>query len=167
MKTRQAFNFYKSYFDILPMMNKEEQLDYLIALLEKQFYGIEPNLKGQALFAYTSQKHSIDKQVEGWESKTKTPLQPPTKDPYLPPTEPPTQDPTEPPYQQEQGKGKEQEEVKEEEQVKVKEQKKEKDKLKIYNSNKSSIHYIMDLEDCSVDEAITIFLLGEKDYIYE
>jgi hypothetical protein len=114
MKTRQAFNFYKSYFDILPMMNKEEQLDYLIALLEKQFYGIEPNLKGQALFAYTSQKHSIDKQVEGWESKTKTPLQPPTKDPYLPPTEPPTQDPTEPPYQQEQEKGKEKEKGQEE-----------------------------------------------------
>jgi hypothetical protein len=159
MKTRQAFNFYKSYFDILPMMNKEEQLDYLIALLEKQFYGIEPNLKGQALFAYTSQKHSIDKQVEGWESKTKTPLQPPTKDPYLPPTEPPTQDPTEPPYQQEQGKGKEQEEVKEEEQVKVKEQKKEIDIKKIYQLNKASIEYIRDLQNCSIEEAISIFSL--------
>ena len=151
MKTRQAFNFYKSYFDILPMMNKEEQLDYLIALLEKQFYGIEPNLKGQALFAYTSQKHSIDKQVEGWESKTKTPLQPPT--------EPPTQDPTEPPYQQEQGKGKEQEEVKEEEQVKVKEQKKEIDIKKIYQLNKASIEYIRDLQNCSIEEAISIFSL--------
>ena len=159
MKTRQAFNFYKSYFDILPMMNKEEQLDYLIALLEKQFYGIEPNLKGQALFAYTSQKHSIDKQVEGWESKTKTPLQPPTKDPYLPPTEPPTQDPTEPPYQQEQGKG----QGKEEEQVEVKEQEKEKleiDIKKIYQLNKASIEYIRDLQNCSIEEAISIFSLG-------
>lgn len=42
----------------------------------------------------------------------------------------------------------------------------EKEKLKIYNDNKSSIHYIMDLQDCSIDDAITIFLLGEKDYIY-
>jgi hypothetical protein len=160
MKTRQAFNFYKSYFDILPMMNKEEQLEYLIALLEKQFYGIEPNLKGQALFAYTSQKHSIDKQVEGWESKTKTPLQPPTQDPYLPPTDPPTKDTTEPPYQQEQGKEQEQEEVKEEEQVKVKEQKKEIDIKKIYQLNKASIEYIRDLQNCSIEEAISIFSLG-------
>lgn len=43
----------------------------------------------------------------------------------------------------------------------------DKDKLKIYNNNKSSIHYIMDLQKCSIEEAITIFLLGEKDYIYE
>ena len=50
--------------------------------------------------------------------------------------------------------------------VEDKDKDKEMEKLKIYNTNKSSIHYIMDLEDCSVDEAITIFLLGEKDYIY-
>lgn len=162
MKQREAFNFYRSYFDVLIEMDKEEQLDFLIALLNKQFYGINPSLKGQAKFAYISQKHSIDKQVEGWENKTKCKLQPPTQDPYLPPTEPPYLPPTEPPYLQE--KGKEQE--KEEEQVK--EQVKEKEQIrKIYNENKSSIHYIMDLEKCSIEEAITIFLLGEKDYIYE
>ena len=50
---------------------------------------------------------------------------------------------------------------------KDKDKEKDKDKLKIYNANKSSIHFIMDLEDCSIEDAITIFLLGEKDYIYE
>ena len=118
MKVREAFNFYKSYFDILGMMDKEEQLDFLIALLEKQFYGLEPSLEGQALFGYISQKHSIDKQVEGWEHKTKSKLQPPTdypkQHPYLPPTEPPytppTEDPTQDPTQQGQGQGQEKEE---------------------------------------------------------
>lgn len=114
MKEREAFNFYKSYFDVLNMLDREEQLDFLIALLEKQFYGLEPSLKGQSLFAYVSQKHSIDKQVEGWENKTKSKLKPPIdypkQPPYLPPTEPPTEDPTQPPYQQEQGKGQEKEE---------------------------------------------------------
>ena len=115
MKQREAFNFYRSYFDVLDMMNKEEQLDFLIALLKKQFYGIEPSLKGQSKFAYISQKHSIDKQVEGWENKTKCKLSLPTEDPSLPPTEPPTQDPylppTEPPYLQVEEEGKEKEEV--------------------------------------------------------
>ena len=104
MKQREGFNFYRSYFDVLNMMNKEEQLDFLIALLEKQFYGIEPSLKGQSKFAYISQKHSIDKQVEGWENKTKCKLSSPTEPPSLPPTEPPTLHPylppTQPPYLQ-------------------------------------------------------------------
>jgi hypothetical protein len=155
MKEREAFNFYRSYFDVLDMMNKKEQLDFLIALLEKQFYGIEPSLKGQSKFAYISQKHSIDKQVEGWENKTKCKLSRPTEDPYQPPTEPPTEDPkqppTEDPYLQEKGKGKEEEKGKEE----LKEELI--DKKNIYKNNKATIEYIRDLRNCSIDEAITIF----------
>ena len=40
----------------------------------KQFTGEEPNLDGMVKFAYLSQKHSIDRQVKGYEDKTKDPL---------------------------------------------------------------------------------------------
>jgi hypothetical protein len=89
---RKGFNFYRSYYDILPKIKKDEdKLKYLLAILDRQFYGIEPILDGDADFAYTSQKHSIDKSVEGYESKTKTKLVPPYKVPYQPPTQGPTE----------------------------------------------------------------------------
>lgn len=155
MKQREGFNFYRSYFDVLDMMNKEEQLDFLIALLKKQFYGIEPSLKGQAKFAYISQKHSIDRQVEGWENKTKCKLQPPTEDPSLPPTEPPNLPPTQPPYQQVEVEGKEEVEVEEEGEV-------EKTTLKSYSF----------VEDKVSDEDVELFTImfaefGEADTMYD
>ena len=67
---RKAFNFYKSYYDVLSELNDEDKLKFLMALLNKQFYNIEPELKGMAKFAYLSQKHSIDKQVIGYQDKT-------------------------------------------------------------------------------------------------
>lgn len=62
---------------------------------------------------------------------------------------------------------KEKDKDKDKEKDKDKDKEMDKDKLKIYNNNKSSIHYIMDIQKCSIQEALTIFLLGEKDYIYE
>lgn len=117
---RKAFNFYRSYYDILPKIKKDEdKLAYLLAILDRQFLGIEPSLEGDADFAYTSQLHSINKSVEGWENKTKTklatayqgptvgpcqgPTEGPTEGPCLPPTEGPCQDP----WQQEEEEGKE------------------------------------------------------------
>ena len=41
-----------------------------MAILEKQFEGIEPTLTGMSKFAYISQQHSIDAQVVGYETKT-------------------------------------------------------------------------------------------------
>lgn len=144
---REAFNFYRSYYDVMLMItDKNEQLKYILALLDKQFNGVEPNLTGQAQFAYISQKHSIDKQIKGWEDKTGFILTPPvgpyqhptegsSEGPYLPPTEGPTEGtsgdsvmttegssegPSEGPYLQEQGQEKE----------KVKEKVKEKEKIK-------------------------------------
>jgi hypothetical protein len=149
MKQREGFNFYRSYFDVLDMMNKEEQLDFLIALLEKQFYGTEPSLKGQAKFAYISQKHSIDRQVEGWENKTKCKLQHPTEEPSLPPTEPPYLPPTQPPSLQVEEEGKEEVEV-------------EKTILKSYSF----------VEDKISDDDMELFTImfaefGEKDNVFD
>ena len=117
MKKRDAFNFYRSYYDVLEDIHRDEdKLTYLLALLDRQFKGIEPTLVGIPKLVYKGQKHSIDKQVEGWESKTKTQLKT-NEDPSIPPTQPPYEPPTEggsqDPYlqEQEQGKGKEEEKV--------------------------------------------------------
>lgn len=71
MSKREAFNFYRSYYDVFKLLStQKEKAEFITALLERQFEGIEPtNLKGQVLFAYTSQQHSINKQVKGWEDK--------------------------------------------------------------------------------------------------
>ena len=71
---RLLFKFYSSYFDIAQELNDNDRLSFYDALMKKQFTGIDTDLKGMANFAYISQKHSIDKQVEGWEFKMKTTL---------------------------------------------------------------------------------------------
>ena len=73
---RKAFNFYNSYFTVFKELSDKDKLAFITALLEKQFEGKEPNLIGQAKFAYLSQKHSIDSQVLGYETKTKEKLTP-------------------------------------------------------------------------------------------
>jgi uncharacterized phage protein (TIGR02220 family) len=88
---RKGFNFYRSYYDVSLELSDKEFVQFMKALLKRQFEGVEPtNLIGMANFAYISQKHSIDSQVKGYEDKTKeilTPTQPPTEPPMLPPTE--------------------------------------------------------------------------------
>ena len=144
MKTKQrlGFNFLRSYYDVLEDIHRnEDKLTYLMAILDKQFKGIEPELTGIPRLCYNGQKHAIDKSVEGWESKTKQTLYDPTEggyvggsqDPYQDPTEgkrqnpsgdsvmtteDPTLDPTLDPYLQEQEQEKEEEQ--EQEQVEVK-----------------------------------------------
>jgi hypothetical protein len=108
---RKAFNFYRSYYDVMLQLPEEEQLAYIKAILTRQFTGEELELEGMAKFAYISQKHSIDQQVKGYETKMNTPLTPPTQ----PPAEPPSQGPTVPPSGQEKEKGKEKGKGKEQE----------------------------------------------------
>lgn len=73
--SRKAFNFYLSYFDVYQELSDKDKLIFIDALLNRQFYGVDPtDLKGMVKFAYLSQKHSIDKQIEGFENKTKTKL---------------------------------------------------------------------------------------------
>lgn len=70
-KQRDGFTFYRSYYDVYNELSKDDKVAFMDALLSKQFTGKEPDeLKGMSKFAYLSQKHSIDKQVKGWEDKT-------------------------------------------------------------------------------------------------
>jgi len=73
---RKAFNFYRSYFDVFKELSDKDKLLFITALLEKQFEGKEPELKGMANFAYLSQKFNIDAQVAGFETKTGVKLTP-------------------------------------------------------------------------------------------
>lgn len=66
---RKAFNFYKSYYDVVLELPDKEKLPFLMAIFEMQFNGVEPkNLKGMAKFAFISQKHSLVKQLTGYKS---------------------------------------------------------------------------------------------------
>ncbi len=70
MQDRKAFKFYKSYYDVALELPDKDKLDFLMALLEVQFTGHHRQLKGMAKFAFISQKHSIDAQIEGYLTKT-------------------------------------------------------------------------------------------------
>ena len=112
MEKRKAFNFYRSYYDVAMNLSNEDRCEFLTALLQKQFDGIEPKLTGMAEFAYISQRHAIDSQIKGFVSKTKsTPTEPPYQPPYQPPTEPPSL------QEEEQEKGEEKEQGEEQAQV--------------------------------------------------
>lgn len=187
LEKRTGFNFYRSYYDVLEDIHRDEdKLTYLLALLDKQFKGIEPSLTGIPKLVYNGQKHSIDKQVEGWENKkgvkltpndtpSTHPYQDPSEPPLLPPTEPPyegssyvsndsvmtTEPPYEPPYLQEQEKGKEKEE--EEEQVEVEEQLENENNRFAYED----IDMVMTLNRCSKEEAIEYLLQLEEKPIEE
>jgi hypothetical protein len=76
---RQAFKFYRSYWDVANELNDKDRLAFYDALLKRQFTGEETELNGMVKFAYISQKHSIDKQIKGYEDKTKAPIQDPTQ----------------------------------------------------------------------------------------
>ena len=185
MSNRKGFNFLRSYYDVLEdIYSDTDKLTYLMAILDKQFKGIEPQLTGIPKLSYNGQKHNINKSVEGWESKTGEKLFKPTEDPYQDPTEGgsqgptedptkgptkgsyqhpsgdsvmttegPTEGPTKDPYLQEQEQ--EQEEEKEQEELKA----------KLNKEDKVSIHYIMDIENCSYDEALTLYL-QQKELIF-
>ena len=73
---RQGFNFYRSYYEVAKELSEKDRLKFLWSILQREFEGIEPNLEGMAKFAYLSQKHSIDKQVKGYEDKTGDKLTP-------------------------------------------------------------------------------------------
>ena len=70
-KSRKQFKFYRSYFDIAKeITNEKERADYLMAICEYQFTGVVPELTGMTKFAFLSQKHSLEKQVVGYEFAT-------------------------------------------------------------------------------------------------
>jgi hypothetical protein len=72
---RKAFNFFRSYYDVYNELSDKDKISFMDALLDRQFLGVKPtNLKGIAKFAYISQTNSIDSQVKGYETKTKSKL---------------------------------------------------------------------------------------------
>jgi hypothetical protein len=104
MKNRKAFNFYRSYYEVALELPEKERLEFLMALLTVQFTGEETALIGMAKFAYLSQKHSIDAQIQGFIHKCgAVPIQPP----ITPPCQGATEGATETPSVQEKEKGKE------------------------------------------------------------
>ncbi len=79
MAKRKGFNFYASYYTVMETLNDKEKLQYLMALIEREFDGKHPDflkMLPMAKFAYISQQHSIDAQVIGFEQKTKELLTP-------------------------------------------------------------------------------------------
>jgi len=85
---RKGFSFLRSYYDVLDDIPSDtEKLEYLMAILNRQFKGIEPTFVGvwsKAL--YKSQRHAIEKSADGWESKTGQQLYQPTQDPSVGPS---------------------------------------------------------------------------------
>ena len=74
---RKSFSFYRSYYDVFNELPKEDKLKFIEAVFDKQFLNIDPlNLSGMAKFAYISQMDSIEKQVKGYQDKTKVILNP-------------------------------------------------------------------------------------------
>ena len=71
MKNRKAFSFYRSYYDVIIAIDDVEKLKLLMAILDKQFLDIEPELDGITGLLYKGMKHSIDRQVEGFKAQTK------------------------------------------------------------------------------------------------
>ena len=70
-KNRTQFKFYKSYYELAKEIdNDKDRAEYLMAICEYQFTGIQPELKGITKFAFLSQKHSLEKQVVGFKTAT-------------------------------------------------------------------------------------------------
>ena len=65
---RLAFNFLRSYFDVLNNLKTDnDKLDFLLAVINKQFLNEDPNnLDFIPNLCYESQRHSIEKSVKGW-----------------------------------------------------------------------------------------------------
>jgi len=90
---RKAFNFLRSYFDVLNELPKDsDRLSFLMSIINKQFLNQDPkDLDFIAKLCYESQRHSIESSVKGWIRANKTNLQ------GNPLTDPPTNPPIDPP----------------------------------------------------------------------
>ena len=154
---RKAFNFYKSYFDVYNHLKSDkDKVAFIDALLNKQFYNIEPKLDGMAEFAYVSQKQIIDQQVKGWIDKTKS-----DSDPTQGVVDYPTEGGFDTPTLQE----KEKEKEKEQEQVEVKGKAKEEDKIDLSKKHKFNLSPYFDKH--KFKEALPEWSTEKLKYYYE
>jgi len=93
MSERKVFKMYLSYFEVAEELNDKDRLKFYDAIMKRQFFGEEPNFTGMLKLAWVSQKHSIDKQIEGFETKTGVKLTP-RQGPIEGPTQGGRQDPS-------------------------------------------------------------------------
>lgn len=63
---RKAINFYKSYYEVAKELPLKYQQEFIMAVLEYQFTGIEPTISKPIKLAWISQKHSMDRQLQGF-----------------------------------------------------------------------------------------------------
>lgn len=87
---RKSFNFFRSYYDVFNELNDKDKLEFIKALLDRQFLSKEPEgLKGMAKFAYISQTNSIDSQVKGYNDRQRSLDRPLLGEEDTPPQPPP------------------------------------------------------------------------------
>ena len=69
---RKAFNFLRSYFDVLNELEKDEdKLNFLLSVINKQFLNEDPkDLNFVVNLCYQSQRHQIETSVKGYQDKT-------------------------------------------------------------------------------------------------
>jgi len=69
---RKAFNFLRSYFDVLNELNNDkDRLNFLLSIINKQFLDEDPtNLNFIVNLCYESQRHPIEQSVKGWKRAT-------------------------------------------------------------------------------------------------
>ena len=107
---RKAFNFLRSYFDVLNELKTEsDKLGFLMSIINKQFLDEDPkDLNFLVKLCYESQRHSVETSVKGWKRASCTDME------GHPPTNPTTHLGSNPPTNPKE------EEEKEEEKEKVK-----------------------------------------------
>jgi uncharacterized phage protein (TIGR02220 family) len=112
---RKAFNFLRSYYDVLNELNDDkDKLSYLLAIMDKSFLDENPQgLSFLANLCYESQRHSIESSVNGWKRAEKTDLlgNPITTIETTPMTTPTTTSPTTPKEEEEKEEEKEKEQL--------------------------------------------------------
>lgn len=89
---RHAFNFLRSYFDVLnEIPKKEDKLDFLLSIINKQFLDEDPEgLNFVVKLSYESQRHAVEKSVKGWKRANNTDMlgNPPSDPKVNPPSDP-------------------------------------------------------------------------------
>ena len=110
---RKAFNFLRSYYDVLNKIKEpEDKLNFLLAIIDKQFIDEDPkDLNFIVDLSYSSQRHSVESSVKGWKRASKTTLagHPLTDPPTTPMGNPPTNPKEEEEKEEEEVQGEEKE----------------------------------------------------------
>lgn len=85
-KDREAFTFYRSYYELAKEIPEEFKGEFYHALIEYQFTGKEPKFNGVLKLAWAGAKYAADKQVKGFKTyidkgNQRTPSVDPSGDP--------------------------------------------------------------------------------------